>query len=66
MAVGGASIGASLAIGELSLGPEMIPAALLTLLLAGVGGGMGAASGAEEDAERQKQRDTVAAQLALV
>ena len=47
--VGVGGIGASVAMGELALGPEMIPAALLTLLFTGIAAGLGAASGSEED-----------------
>ena len=64
--VGVGGIGASVAMGELALGPEMIPAALLTLLFTGIAAGLGAASGSEEDKARKKATDTVEAQYRLI
>ena len=64
--VGVGGIGDSVAMGELALGPEMIPAALLTLLFTGIAAGLGAASGSEEDKARKKATDTVEAQYRLI
>ena len=64
--VGVGGIGASVAMGELAFGPEMIPAALLTLLFTGIAGALGAASGSEEDNARKKASNTVEAQYRLI